>query len=192
MRNGGHRLLCINSAISLGASHGIGDLFVQYKVEGRRLSLPSDDNDRRVRFRRLGFFTAFGTLYGASFGHLLYNVVYTTFQVFSSRPIFTAAFDVLGNSIFLYMPTFYLTQVISERSLKRSNDDDDVEKTSSPRLALSRWRENFLDDLNMLLIVWVPLHAINFMFLPLHLRVPFISGAGLVWSAMLSMQRSRE
>ena len=66
---------------------------------------------------------------------------------------------------------------------------------ASPRpcpLAADHWTQNFVGDLKSMVMVWVPLHSINFRYVPLHLRTPFMSAMGLIWVFVLSATRGSE
>jgi hypothetical protein len=49
--------------------------------------------------------------------------------------------------------------------------------------------EQFVPDLKLSVSIWVPLHYINFSFVPLEFRLPFMAGVGFMWAFALSYCR---
>ena len=47
-------------------------------------------------------------------------------------------------------------------------------------------------DMSVALAVWVPIHTLNFRFIPLHYRMPFMSVAGIVERTLVFCERERE
>ena len=52
--------------------------------------------------------------------------------------------------------------------------------------ALKLYSESFWADNAASVAVWAPLHFLNFRFVPITYRMPFIVGAGLLWSVIFS------
>ena len=96
-------------------------------------------------------------------------------------------------------PTLHPPSSLSSPDSRRPNVPS-VRPLLSPRILpppasfrfAARWQGNFQDDLNAMLCVWVPLHFLNFRFVPLYLRMPFMSAAGLIWVFVLSVTRGDE
>lgn len=50
-------------------------------------------------------------------------------------------------------------------------------------------RKNMWEDLNALWKIWVPATVVNFAFMPMHARIPFVACVSLLWTAVLSAMR---
>lgn len=50
-------------------------------------------------------------------------------------------------------------------------------------------RKNMKDDLIALWKIWVPATVINFAFMPMHARIPFVACVSLLWTCILSAMR---
>lgn len=70
----------------------------------------------------------------------------------------------------MYFPAFYCTRelVMSEKP--------DFGKV------IADYRKNMKEDLLALWKIWVPATAVNFAFMPMHLRIPFVAGVSLLWT----------
>lgn len=77
----------------------------------------------------------------------------------------------------LYFPVFYGTRemVMSEQPNLMS--------------ALKTYRENMSEDLAALWKVWVPSTFVNFAFMPMWARIPWVAGTSLLWTCILSAMR---
>ncbi|KAL3931205.1 MAG: hypothetical protein SGBAC_011417 [Bacillariaceae sp.] len=77
----------------------------------------------------------------------------------------------------MYFPAFYCTRelVMSEKP--------DFGKV------IADYRKNMKEDLLALWKIWVPATAVNFAFMPMHLRIPFVAGVSLLWTMVLSTMR---
>lgn len=49
---------------------------------------------------------------------------------------------------------------------------------------IADYRRNMKEDLFALWKIWVPATALNFAFMPMHLRIPFVAGVSLLWTAV--------
>ena len=47
-------------------------------------------------------------------------------------------------------------------------------------------KNNFVGDTLAMAAVWTPLHMINFRFIPLTHRFPFVATAGIIWTTVFS------
>ena len=52
--------------------------------------------------------------------------------------------------------------------------------------AMEKYRLNFVEDNSLMALVWIPINTLNFRYVPLHFRQPFMSVCGFVWAAALS------
>ena len=77
----------------------------------------------------------------------------------------------------LYFPVFYATKeyVMSDKPTLSN--------------ALSHYRENMTEDLKALWKIWVPSTFINFAFMPMWGRIPWVAGTSFLWSMILSIMR---
>ena len=48
------------------------------------------------------------------------------------------------------------------------------------------YKTNFVSDTLAMAAVWAPLHMVNFRFIPLTHRFPFIATAGIIWTTVFS------
>jgi len=55
--------------------------------------------------------------------------------------------------------------------------------------ALSHYKENMGEDLKALWKIWIPTTFLNFAFMPLWGRIPWVAGTSFLWSMVLSMMR---
>ena len=54
---------------------------------------------------------------------------------------------------------------------------------------LDMWKTNIVEDAKVAACFWLPVQTFNFKFVPLHLRIPYLGVAGLVWVGMISALR---
>ena len=88
-------------------------------------------------------------------------------------------FDSTVHAPFLYFPAFYLYSDVVQTAGKEG----------WRTRALARWRSNFWIDMREYVKVWTPAMAVNFIFVPAYLRVPYIAGVSALWTVILSMMR---
>ena len=78
---------------------------------------------------------------------------------------------------FLFFPAWYISrQILLEQQMP-------AEATSR---GLERWGTNLTDDALATAAVWLPLHYLNFRYVSIKYRLPFMAGGGLVYSFVLS------
>lgn len=160
---------------TFGAKYAVGDAIVQYTTS----------NNEIMDARRLGFFGGFGAYYGA--------VNYYVYRAVDKFPwggpvrlaIGMSIFDIFIHLPFSFFPQFYFTRACIFREPRPSSGADLLECVQS---GLRTWRENFLDDLKALMYIFTPIDLAMFS-LPQHLRVPFLSCAGLIFPVVLSWMR---
>jgi hypothetical protein len=85
------------------------------------------------------------------------------------------------NNPILYFPIFYTIQEFLNKGLEHG----------SVKSALSRYGNNFKEDMFAMWSVWVPAQLINFGFSPLWLRVPFVAVVSALWTAYVSISRGK-
>jgi hypothetical protein len=88
----------------------------------------------------------------------------------------------------IYFPLFY----ISKEAIYSGLNADQRALSQVTQDALVKYKTNLVEDTISCCKVWFPLNVINFTFLPLHWRQPFLSGAGLIWVFILSLSRGNE
>ena len=52
--------------------------------------------------------------------------------------------------------------------------------------AWNNYKDNFVKDTAAMAIVWIPLHMVNFRFIPLVHRFPFAVTTGIIWTTVFS------
>lgn len=168
-----------------GTKTSFSDLLVQKVVERRE----------EVDWRRNAAFASFGFFYLGGVQYTLYVTIFSrlfpTAASFAAKPLAQKLRDFKGmagvcGQVFLdqcvhhplmYFPAFYCTKEIVMA------DKPDVVKV------LTEYRKNMAEDLSALWKIWVPATVINFAFMPMHLRIPFVAGISLVWTCVLSTMR---
>ena len=55
--------------------------------------------------------------------------------------------------------------------------------------SMTTYKENMKEDLAALWKVWVPSTFINFAFMPMWARIPWVAGTSLIWTCILSALR---
>eukprot|EP01062_Namystynia_karyoxenos_P049772 TRINITY_DN3824_c0_g1_i1.p1 TRINITY_DN3824_c0_g1~~TRINITY_DN3824_c0_g1_i1.p1 ORF type:complete len:409 (+),score=125.13 TRINITY_DN3824_c0_g1_i1:115-1341(+) len=173
--NWARRRVQLCGALSIGARYLVGDLGVQLLLS----TAPFDP-------LRAASFAAFGLAYGAGPGYYVYARLYPWLGAhwFSRMPrllktIATLLVELLVHCPFIYFPAFYLTTDCLQKGITADN----------AWASLAKYHANFVRDWKMCIAVWGPLHFVNFILVPLHLRIPFMSVAGLLWTAVLSKAR---
>lgn len=162
------------------------DLLVQKVVEKRK----EIDWKRNAAFATFGFFYLGGVqyaIYVPFFGRLFPNAAR-----YAAKPLREKIRDGPGTltliaQVFLdqcvhhplmYFPAFYCT-----KELVTSEGRPDFGK------ALSTYYGNMTEDLKALWKVWVPCTALNFAFMPMWARIPWVAGVSLLWTCILSTMR---
>lgn len=164
------------------------DLLVQTTVEKRDT----------IDWRRNAAFASFGCFYLGGVQYLLYVPVFKRFfptaGEFSGLTIKqklnnprgmkeTAAqvgLDQFVHHPLLYFPVFYATKEI-------------VTNPTSPDLKRAIVKDyfgtNFKEDMVALWKIWIPSTVLNFTFMPLWGRIPWVASTSLIWTCILSMMR---
>ena len=153
----------------------VGDALVQHGT------VEADGFDRT----RLALFGGFGFYYGA----VNYYVYRTVDRIKWGGPIKAAigmsCFDIFVHLPFSFFPQFYVfKQVIFADPWPQTK----AAFWDCAESGLGIWRANFVEDLKTLLYIFTPVDLAMFS-LPQHLRVPFLSVAGLIFPVVLSWTR---
>lgn len=163
------------------------DLLVQMNIENKTLS--------EIDWRRNSAFALFGCFY---LGGVQYAIYVKAFQrmfpkaaEYAAKPLAEKMKDPRGtvnmlSQVFIdmcihhplmYFPVFYsLKEVVAG-----GNVTDGLKKYSN----------NYREDLLALWKVWVPSTIINFSFMPMWGRIPWVASTSLLWSVILSTMRGR-
>ena len=169
-----------------GFKTSFSDLLVQKVIEKR------EDID----WKRNSAFAAFGFIYLGGVQYMLYvplfGRLFPTAATFASKPLSQKIQDVPGMlnlvaQVFLdqcvhhplmYFPAFYCTKEL-------------VMNTQNPNFTkvLTDYKNNLTDDLKALWKIWVPATLVNFAFMPMYARIPFVAGVSLLWTCVLSATR---
>jgi hypothetical protein len=84
-----------------------------------------------------------------------------------------------------YFPVFYTCQEIVLYGFSRA-------PTEHVQNAITKYIPNAWADLTALWKLFIPTSIIQFAFMPMHLRVPFVATVGFVWCGILSSMRGEE
>mmetsp|Transcript_20464 Transcript_20464/g.68711 ORF Transcript_20464/g.68711 Transcript_20464/m.68711 type:complete len:418 (-) Transcript_20464:351-1604(-) len=168
-----------------GAKTSFCDLMVQKVVEKRE----EIDWKRNAAFATFGFFYLGGVqyaLYVPIFGRLFPNAAN-----FAAKPVAEKLRDLPGirnlfAQVFLdqcvhhplmYFPVFYMIK------------DAVTSPQPDPKKAIEKYVGNMQEDMIALWKVWVPSTFLNFAFMPMWLRIPWVASTSLVWTCILSAMR---
>lgn len=150
----------------------------------------------KVDWRRNMAFAAFGFVYLGGVQYSLYVPIFSRMfpnaASFAAKPLAQKLKDTKGifamlaqtfldqgvHHPLMYFPAFYCTKEI-------------VMAEGSPDLkrCLQEYQRNMSEDLQALWKIWVPATMINFAFMPMHMRIPFVAGVSLLWTMILSTMR---
>lgn len=163
----------------------LSDLIVQKGIERRE----------EIDWKRNLTFASFGCFYLGCFQYALYVNVFSrlfpnagTYARKSIREklkdkrgtfcLFKQVFLDQGiHHPFIYFPSFYMTREFV------TEEKPDYGK------CLQLYRTNMGEDLTALWKIWVPATIINFAFMPMWARIPWVAGTSLLWTCVLSAMR---
>ena len=173
----------IISTIKTSAS----DLLVQKVVERKE----------QIDWKRNAAFATFGCFYLGGFQYFLYVPVFGRLfpcaSKFAAKPLRQKVKDIRGmmsltGQVFLdqcvhhplmYFPVFYLVKdfVVNDGKMP------DVKKV------LADYKLTMEEDLLALWKIWVPSTLLNFAFMPMWARIPWVAGTSAIWTCILSAMR---
>eukprot|EP00586_Coscinodiscus_wailesii_P015677 CAMPEP_0172499684 /NCGR_PEP_ID=MMETSP1066-20121228/129657_1 /TAXON_ID=671091 /ORGANISM="Coscinodiscus wailesii, Strain CCMP2513" /LENGTH=401 /DNA_ID=CAMNT_0013273565 /DNA_START=289 /DNA_END=1494 /DNA_ORIENTATION=+ len=165
------------------------DILVQKVIEKRK----NIDWRRNAAFSTFGFFYLGGVQYGLYvkvFGRLFPGAA-----SFAAKSLRDKVKDVSGSMNvlkqvildqvvhhpLLYFPAFYCTKELVMSSSSSSSPDFIG--------CLKTYRENMWEDLIALWEIWVPSALINFAFMPMWGRIPWVAATSGLWTCVLSAMR---
>ncbi|KAJ1459027.1 hypothetical protein M885DRAFT_435717 [Pelagophyceae sp. CCMP2097] len=167
------------------------DLIVQKGVEGRKT----------VDLKRSALFLGFGAVYmgGVQFifyvdvlGYLFPRAEQFAAQSWAKKLRDKAGMVAVLNQTALeqcvhtplcFFPAYYIAKEACLGDASKRCDTNVVE------VALGEYRKNFFVDMSADACIWCPAHLFNFAFLPMHLRVPFVSCVSFSYLLVLSWFR---
>jgi protein Mpv17 len=161
----------VTAGLQTWAADGIAQLVVERRT--------------RLDLRRSALFAGFGVMYIGGFQYFLYSVAFVRFTTFFERVgtvtrlgqhVARALIDQLGHVPTIYFPSFYALKAVAEgRPLIRGECS-----------AASLYRKEGWECLKANWFIWIPAQIVNFAFVPIHLRVPFVSSTSFGWTIILS------
>merc|ERR1719393_1094964 len=161
------------------------DLMVQKVVEKRE----TIDWKRNIAFGSFGLFylgVVQYMLYVPIFGRLFPNAASFAGKSIAEklrdatgiRNLFAQVFlDQMVHHPLMYFPVFYMIK------------DFVTSDSPSPVRAVSSYTENMQEDLLALWKIWVPSTLVNFAFMPMWGRIPWVASTSLIWTCILSAMR---
>jgi len=165
------------------AKTSFSDYLVQTYLEKRE----------RIDWRRNATFASFGLVYLGGVQYALYVPIFGRLfpgaASYAAKPLRAKLADGAGSRSMLmqvvldqfvhhplmYFPAFYsLKEVVSGGSVSQG---------------LAKYGNNYQEDLLALWKLWVPSTIVNFAFMPMHLRIPWVATTSLFWTCILSYMR---
>jgi glycine cleavage system regulatory protein len=161
------------------------DLMVQKVVEKRE----------KIDWRRNAAFGSFGLLYLGGVQYMLYVPVFSRLfpnaAAFAAktvaeklkdfkgiRDLFSQVFlDQMVHHPLMYFPVFYMIK------------DFVTSDSPNPVRAVNEYAGNVKEDLIALWKVWIPSTFLNFAFMPMWARIPWVASTSLIWTCILSAMR---
>jgi len=161
------------------------DLLVQKVVERRE----------EIDWRRNAAFATFGFFYLGGVQYALYVPIFSRLfpnaATFASKTVAEKLKDFPGiRNLFaqvfidqgvhhplMYFPVFYMIK------------DAVTSDKPNPERAVNEYIGNMQEDLFALWKVWVPSTFLNFAFMPMWLRIPWVASTSAIWTCILSVMR---
>jgi len=161
------------------------DLLVQVVVEQRE----------EIDWKRNAAFATFGCFYLGGVQYALYvpvfGRIFPNAAKFAAKPIREKVKDVKGLGAlcgqvfldqFVHHPLLYFPVFYGTRELVMSEKPDLMK-------AMTTYKQNMTEDLVALWKIWVPTTFINFAFMPMWARIPWVAGTSMLWTCVLSAMR---
>jgi len=170
------------AGLVIGMRYGLGDLVIQM--------VSSSSSSSRLEFDPLRtlMFGAFGATYAMTLGYGVYNMLYPlAFR--RVHPIITALFDCTIHSPFLYFPMFYMFNA-SYEAIKLQEKRHHTPKQIAQD-GYQTWKSSFSRDFKACVAFWLPVNSINFSFVALHFRQPYMAVTGFAWAMILSAMQPK-
>lgn len=165
------------ASLFLGLKYGTGDVIAQHAAIAQGAQA-GDEFDRR----RAAMFYGFGGYYGVVF----YNIV----RALNALPIPNPWAKALVCSLidgFIHVPGLFLPQFYVFKEWVTSPEPRRLSDHAS--IGLGKWSTNWASDMFASAAVFVPLGIINFRFISLRWRVPFLASTSIIFPIILSTTR---
>mmetsp|Transcript_24849 Transcript_24849/g.40047 ORF Transcript_24849/g.40047 Transcript_24849/m.40047 type:complete len:481 (-) Transcript_24849:249-1691(-) len=169
----------------------VADIFVQKVIEGRS----------EMDFKRTAVFASFGFAYMGVAQYFLYvklmaerwfpnageyaakTIAEKTRDVVGTRNLFAqVAIDQFWHIPFVFFPCYYTT-----KELIMGDPSRDISVTMSS--AIKKWRKNLWEDTKASWMIWWPCNLVNFGFMPMHYRIPFMAVCSFAFCVVISLMR---
>jgi len=161
------------------------DLLVQKVVEQKK----------EIDWKRNAAFAAFGCFYLGGVQYAIYVPLFSRLfpnaAKFAAKPIREKVRDAKGIAAlcgqvfldqFVHHPLLYFPVFYGTREMVMSDKPDLVR-------CMTTYRDNMKEDLAALWKIWVPSTFINFAFMPMWARIPWVAVTSLIWTCILSAMR---
>lgn len=144
------------------------------------------ENKKELDIQRLTVFTSFGLVYLGGWQHYLFNNLFVRCEKIMtlakykpiSQSIVLTFLDLGLHTPLMYYPSFYMIKGYLENQ--------------SIETVITTYNDNIKSDIITMWKIWFPAQMINFMFCPIHLRMPFITSVSFGWTIILSLMRGRK
>lgn len=141
------------------------------------------ENRKELDLQRLTVFTSFGFVYLGGWQYYLFNNLFVKCERIMTlarlKPISQSAIltflDLGVHTPLMYYPSFYMI-----KGYLGNQEFKNVAQT---------YNENIKNDMIAIWKVWFPVQMINFTFVPVYLRMPFITSVSFGWTIILSLMR---
>lgn len=176
-----------------GMRYLAGDIIAQ-RIEARR---DKSGGSNELNLQRLAVLAFWGVYYGAGLGYWSYHELYPKmFGVAGTMAALkTTVFDLGLTCPFVYYPMWHFFKAATDPwvegtsgAAKAGGKEVSVGERAKEvcSTAWVNYKTTFVSDAVSMFAVWAPLHMINFRFVPLHQRFPFIAVTGIIWTTTFS------
>lgn len=144
------------------------------------------ENGDEVDLKRLSVFTTFGLVYLGGWQHFMFNNLFVKCEKIMTMAKYKQTtqsgvltfLDLGVHTPLLYYPSFYSIKGYLEN------------KTATE--IISTYKNNISSDLLAMWKLWIPAQMVNFTFIPIHYRMPFITSVSFGWTMILSFMRGKK
>lgn len=144
------------------------------------------ENKKELDVQRLSVFTSFGLVYLGGWQHYLFSNLFVRCQKIMtlakykpfSQSVMLTFLDLGVHTPLMYYPSFYMIKGYLEKQ--------------SVNNIIQTYNDNIKNDMVAMWKLWFPAQMINFMFCPIHLRMPFITVVSFGWTMILSFMRGNK
>ena len=144
------------------------------------------ENKKELDLQRLSVFTSFGLVYLGGWQHFLFNKLFVRCENIMtlakykpiSKSVILTFLDLGVHTPLMYYPSFYMIKGYLEKQTVNN--------------VIETYNENIKTDLITMWRLWFPAQIINFTFIPIHFRMPFITSVSFGWTIILSCMRGNK